>query len=58
MEYIAFDSHKHYTFVSVERPDGTRLLEERVEHYPGSLREFLRDREPGSPVAVETIGTW
>lgn len=58
MEYIAFDSHKHYTFVSVERQDGTRVVEQRVDHAPGSLREFLREREPGSPVAVETIGTW
>ncbi len=58
MEYITFDSHKHYTFVSVETQDGTRVLERRVEHARGSLREFLREREPGSPVAVETIGTW
>ena len=58
MEYIAFDAHKHYTLASVTRPDGELVREERIEHNRGSLREFLERREHGSPVAVETIGTW
>ena len=58
MQYIAFDAHKHYTLASVARPDGQVLREERIEHERGALREFLARCEPGSPVAVETIGNW
>lgn len=56
MEFIAFDSHKHYTFASVEREAGGPPREVRIEHERGSLREFLKTCEAGSPVAVETIG--
>jgi transposase len=58
MEYIAFDSHKRYTQVRVEKADGTGVREARIEHRRGAIREFLRTVEPGSPVAVETIGNW
>ena len=58
MEYIALDAHKHYTLASVARPDGHVVREERVEHDRGALRHFLERCEPGSPVAVETIGNW
>jgi len=58
MEYIAFDSHKKYTQVRVEQPDGTGVREGRIEHQPGAIRGFLRGAEPGSMVAVETIGNW
>ena len=58
MEYIAFDAHKRYTFASVARPDGHVVREQRIDHERGALREFLGSCEPGSPVAVETIGHW
>jgi transposase len=58
MEYIAFDAHKHYTLASVATPEGQLVREERIEHERGALREFLERCEPGSPVAVETIGNW
>lgn len=58
MNYIAFDSHKRYTLASVEKPDGTRLKETRIEHDRGAIKRFLSKWEPGSPVAVETIGNW
>src|SRR5437867_9619156 len=58
MEYIAFDAHKYYTLASVTRPDGQLVREERIEHERGALRQFLERCEPGSPVAVETIGNW
>jgi len=58
MEYIAFDAHKHYTFASVAKPDGQVVREGRIEHDRGALRQFLERCEPGSPVAVETIGNW
>lgn len=58
MQYIAFDSHKKYTWARVERPDGLPEREYRIEHDRGSMREFLKSCEPGSPVAIETVGNW
>ena len=58
MEYIAFDAHKRYTQVSVETEDGERRYEGRIDHVRGALQQFLRTRERGSPVAVETVGNW
>jgi len=34
------------------------LAEERIEHAPEALREFLAAWEPRSPVEVETVGNW
>ena len=58
MEYIAFDAHKRYTWASVERDDGRPVREERIPHERGRLRQFLARCERGSPVAVETMGSW
>ena len=58
MEYIAFDCHKRYTWTVVEDEQGQVLVEERIEHAPGALWEFLAVWESGSPVAVETVGNW
>jgi len=58
MQHIAFDSHKRYTFASVERPKGERLREARIDHERGAIHKFLCQWEPGSPVAVETVGNW
>jgi len=58
MEYIALDSHKRYSFASIQDRDGKIRLERRVEHHPGAIREMLGQCEHGSPVAVETIGNW
>ena len=58
MNYIAFDSHKKYTQVSIERKDGGLIRESRIEHERGAIKRFLLNCEVGSPVAVETIGNW
>ena len=58
MEYIAFDAHKHYTLASVARPDGRLVRERRLAHERGALQQFLAHCEPGSPVALETVGNW
>ena len=58
MQYIAFDSHKKYTFASVAQPDGGILKEGRIEHKRGAIKQFLSMHQPQSPVAVETIGNW
>jgi len=58
MEYIAFDAHQRYTQVSVETVEGERRYEGRIAHGRGALQQFLTTCERGSPVAVETVGTW
>jgi hypothetical protein len=58
MQYIAFDSHKRYTLASVEELKDGMIFETRIEHERGNIRNFLTRCEPGSPVAVETIGNW
>ena len=58
MEYLAFDAHKRYTQVLVESEDGQRRYEGRIAHARGALQQFLTTCERGSPVAVETVGTW
>ena len=58
MEYIAFDSHKKYTWARVEDERGLVNKEGRIPHVRGVLREFLLGCEPNSPVAVETVGNW
>jgi transposase len=58
MQIIAFDSHKRYTWASVETMDGRRLCEERISHRKGAISRFLSRWEKGSSVALETIGNW
>lgn len=58
MQYIAFDSHKHYTLASVEPEKGGEPREFRIGHERGAIKQFLQRCEPGSPVAIETIGNW
>ncbi len=58
MQYIALDAHKQYTWARVELPDGTLIRETRIPHERGAIQGFLTSYEPGSPVAVETMGGW
>jgi transposase len=58
MQYIAFDSHKRYTLASVEELESGKIFESRIEHTKGCVKEFLNRCDPGSPVAVETVGNW
>jgi len=58
MEIIAMDSHKHYSLVNVQTTGGQLLTERRIEHQRGQIRAFLSHYAPGTPVAVETIGSW
>lgn len=57
-EYIAFDSHKHYTWV--ERQDAATggVCQRRVAHAPGAIRRYLAQCQPGTAVAVEATGNW
>jgi hypothetical protein len=36
-EYIAFDSHKHYTFAQREGVETGRVQERRIDHAPGAI---------------------
>jgi len=58
MSMIAFDSHKRYTFARVENEQGEHPQEFRIEHRRGNIIAFLSKQEPGSRVAIETIGNW
>ena len=58
MQYISFDAHKHYTVACVEQPAGGIIREVRLGHQRGAIRKFLGEWDPGSPVAVETVGNW
>ena len=58
MQYIPFDSHKRYTFASVEDHAKGTIFDKRIEHDRGALTRFLSSCESGSPVAVETFGNW
>src|SRR6266480_2788469 len=57
-EYIAFDSHKHYTLMEREDRQTARTVQLRVAHQPGAIRSCLRNCESGTDVAVEATGNW
>lgn len=57
-EYIAFDSHKHYTWVEREEVESRRRVQHRVEHARGAIVSYLKQCEPGTAVAVEATGNW
>jgi len=57
-EYIAFDSHKHYTWVEQERAASGKIRQYRLEHAPGAILRALRDCPPGTAVALEATANW
>ncbi len=57
-EYIAFDSHKHYTWVEHEQVATGRVRQYRLEHGPGAVRRALAGCEPGTAVALEATANW
>lgn len=57
-EYIAFDSHKRYTWVAQEEVSTGRVREYRLEHAPGAIRQALSGCAPGTPVALEATANW
>ena len=42
----------------MEHGAGGIVGEARVPHTRGAIRQFLAQYEPGSPVALETVGNW
>jgi transposase len=57
-EYIAFDSHKRYTWVEREQVSTGKVRQYRLEHAPGAIRNALADCEPGTAVAIEATANW
>jgi transposase len=57
-EYIAFDSHKHYTWVEHEQIQSGKVRGYRLEHEPGAIRRALALCAPGTPVAIEATANW
>ena len=41
-----------------EQIQSGKTIHLRIEHAPGAIRQCLRNREPGTPVAVEATGNW
>jgi transposase len=57
-EYIAFDSHKRYTWVEQERVSTGEVKQYRLNHAPGAIRQALAGCAPGTPVAIEATANW
>ena len=57
-EYIAFDSHKHYTWVEQEQVETGKVRQYRLEHAPGAIRNALAGCPPGTAVALEATANW
>jgi transposase len=57
-EYIAFDSHKHYTWVEQEKVASGKVRQYRVAHAPGAIRQALAGCRPGTAVALEATANW
>ncbi|WP_447972775.1 IS110 family transposase [Nitrospira sp. Kam-Ns4a] len=57
-ESSAFDFHKHDTQVLVEDGEGRWQREVRLAHERVAIQPCFASWTPGSPVAVETVGTW
>jgi len=57
-EYIAFDSHKRYTWVEHLQVSTGKVREYRLEHVPGAIRQALAGCPPGTAVALEATANW
>lgn len=57
-EYIAFDSHKRYTWVEREEVASGKLRQFRLEHAPGAIRNALAGCAAGTAVAIEATANW
>jgi len=57
-EYIAFDSHKRYTWVEHQTIATGGVKQYRVNHAPGAICRALEGCTPGTPVAIEVTANW
>jgi len=54
-EYIAFDSHKRYTWVEREEVSSGKLRQYRLAHAPGAIRNALAGCAAGTVVCGEKV---
>lgn len=57
-EYIAFDSHKRYTWVEHCEANTGKARAYRLEHAPGAIRRALASCAAGTAVAIEATANW
>jgi transposase len=57
-EFIAFDSHRHYTLAERQDRVSGKAIQTRIQHCRGAISSFLQDVQPQTPVAVEATGNW
>ena len=57
-EYIAFDSHKRYTWVEHWEANTGKTRQYRVEHAPGAIRAALDGCAAGTAIAIEATANW
>jgi hypothetical protein len=55
---VAPDTHERHSFGGVEDAEGRVLAERTIPHRRGEIRDLSAGREPGTPAAVKTIGSW
>src|ERR1700752_4637422 len=57
-EYIAFDSHKRYTWVEHQEANTGKTRAYRLVHGTGAIRQALAGCVPGTAVAIEATANW
>jgi transposase len=55
---VGCDAHKYYSIFAVLDHRGKLKEEQRVNHSPGAIREYLSAFPEGTPVALESVGNW
>ncbi|NIO00183.1 MAG: IS110 family transposase [Anaerolineae bacterium] len=55
---VGCDAHKHYSLFAVLDDQGRLREKQRVDHEPGTIRDYLAQFPEGTPVALESVGNW
>jgi hypothetical protein len=55
---VGCDAHKYYSLFTVLDDRGNLQEEQRVNHRPGAIRDYLSAFPEGTPVALESVGNW
>jgi transposase len=55
---VGCDAHKHYSLFAVLDDRGKLQEEQRVNHKPGAIQEYLSTFPEGAHVALESVGNW
>jgi hypothetical protein len=53
---VGCDAHKYYSLFAVLDDRGKLQEEQRVNHKPGAIRDYLSAFPEGTPVALESVG--